>query len=151
DFRIVPSPSTVDRLLDSSYHHSQIQRRRTRPPSRDSHLKGDMSKGSHRFCTDNYCVLLVSFALFTALFCAEVFAAGPLPPLHADLSETSISGVSSGGYMAVQFHVAYSSLVSGVGVIAGGPYNCADRSLWRATHHCMHPDPFNPVPEVHYL
>ena len=91
-----------------------------------------------RFPPNHYCRLFILFALFTALFFAEVFAADSLPPLHADLSETSVSGVSSGGCMAVQFHVAYSGLVSGVGVIAGGPYNCADRSLWKATHNCMH-------------
>lgn len=95
--------------------------------------------------------LLIQFALYSTLFPIEVFGADSLPPQHADLSETSVSGVSSGGYMAVQFHVAYSGLVTGVGVIAGGPYNCADGSIWRATHNCMHPDRFNPVPEVDYL
>ena len=44
-----------------------------------------------------------------------------LPAIAADLSQTSTSGISSGGYMAVQLHVAYSSLVIGVGVLAGGP------------------------------
>jgi len=104
-------------------------------------------KPRDRFSAD-CCRLFIVFALFPALCCTEVFAADPLSPQHADLSETSVSGVSSGGYMAVQFHVAYSGLVRGVGVIAGGPYNCADNSLWRATHNCMHPDRFNPLPDV---
>jgi hypothetical protein len=140
-------PKYMTRLL---YKINILRRRGATRPSRDSHLKGDTSKPSHGFCT-NYCGLLIPFALFTALFSIEVFAADSLPPHHADLSETSVSGVSSGGYMAVQFHVAYSGLVSGVGVIAGGPYNCADDSIWRATHNCMHPDRSNPVPEVGYL
>lgn len=37
----------------------------------------------------------------------------------------SLSGVSSGGYMAQQFHVAHSSQVHGVGILAAGPYRCA--------------------------
>ena len=107
-----------------------------------------MRQASDLNTLDNYCRLPIALALCAALFPIQVLAADPLSPQHADLSETSVSGVSSGGYMAVQFHVAYSGLVSGVGVIAGGPYNCADGSAWRATHHCMHPDRFNPLPSV---
>ncbi|HKT34876.1 MAG TPA: hypothetical protein VJR03_08580 [Nitrospira sp.] len=99
-------------------------------------------------CRTNNVWRSIPFALCTALLSVHVFAAVSLPPQQADLSETSVSGVSSGGYMAVQFHVAYSALVNGVGVIAGGPYNCADNSAWRATHNCMHPDRANPVPDV---
>jgi hypothetical protein len=36
----------------------------------------------------------------------------------------SVSGISSGGFMAVQMHVAFSSEVSEAGVVAGGPYLC---------------------------
>lgn len=54
-----------------------------------------------------------------------IYAADPLPSLHADPSRTSVSGLSSGAFMAVQFAAAYSSIVVGVGGIAGGPYNCA--------------------------
>jgi len=103
---------------------------------------------SHGSWTAHYGGLLIPLALLTTLLSIQVYAADSLPPQHADLSETSVSGVSSGGYMAVQFHVAYSSLVSGVGVIAGGPYNCADDSIWRATRNCVQPDRSNPVPEV---
>jgi len=97
------------------------------------------------------CWLFVFFTLCTAVCRIDVFAADALPPQHADLAETSVSGVSSGGYMAVQFHVAFSGLVSGAGVIAGGPYDCAGGSIWTATHNCMHPDPSSPLPEVAYL
>src|SRR5262245_20765709 len=48
-----------------------------------------------------------------------------LPSLKVDLNQTSVSGLSSGGYMAVQFHVAHSAIVNGAGVIGGGPYFCA--------------------------
>lgn len=37
----------------------------------------------------------------------------------------TVSGISSGGAFAVQFHVAHSSMVSGAGIVAGVPYYCA--------------------------
>ena len=42
-------------------------------------------------------------------------------------SSVTVSGISSGAFFAHQFHVAYSSLVKGVGIVAGGPYACADQ------------------------
>ena len=45
--------------------------------------------------------------------------------LTIDPAQVSVSGVSSGGFMAHQFHVAYAAGVIGAGVIAGGPYDCA--------------------------
>lgn len=44
---------------------------------------------------------------------------------NADIAQSSISGISSGGFMAVQFGTAWSSVIRGVGVIAGGPFWCA--------------------------
>jgi poly(3-hydroxybutyrate) depolymerase len=38
----------------------------------------------------------------------------------------SLSGLSSGGSMAVQMHLAHASCFIGAGVIAGGPYRCAE-------------------------
>ncbi len=49
-----------------------------------------------------------------------------LPALNADLSQTSVSGLSSGGYMAGQFHVAHSATVIGAAILAAGPYGCAE-------------------------
>ena len=43
----------------------------------------------------------------------------PLPTFNIEMDQTSISGLSSGGYIAVQFAVAFSAIVKGVGVIAG--------------------------------
>src|SRR5262245_55504428 len=59
-----------------------------------------------------------------------------LPSLKVDLNQTSVSGLSSGGYMAVQFHVAHSAIVKGAGVIAGGPYFCAQDDQGIATTVC---------------
>ena len=42
-----------------------------------------------------------------------------LPALPIDPGTVTVSGLSAGGYMAVQFHVAYSSLVKGAGLVAG--------------------------------
>ena len=39
----------------------------------------------------------------------------------------TVSGLSSGGFIAHQFHIAYSDLVRGAGIVAGGPFGCAER------------------------
>jgi poly(3-hydroxybutyrate) depolymerase len=64
-------------------------------------------------------------------------AAQPLPALEIEPGSVTVSGISSGGYMAVQFHVAHSGLVNGVGVLAAGPFYCAESSLRRALGPCM--------------
>jgi poly(3-hydroxybutyrate) depolymerase len=52
-----------------------------------------------------------------------------LPAINADPAQTSISGISSGAFMAIQFTVAWSSTIMGVGAIAGGPYYCAEGNM----------------------
>jgi len=42
-----------------------------------------------------------------------------------DPSQTTVSGLSAGAFMAVQFQIAFSSTVAGAGIVAGGPYFCA--------------------------
>ena len=49
----------------------------------------------------------------------------PLTSYNAAIGESSISGISSGAFMAVQFGTAWSSVIKGVGVVAGGPFYCA--------------------------
>lgn len=78
---------------------------------------------------------------------AALFA-GELPALGADTRALTVSGISSGGYMAVQFHVAHSQNVSGAGVLAGGPYDCASGSTWNALTRCMAPTRWTPLPAV---
>jgi len=56
--------------------------------------------------------------------------------LHIDLSQTSVSGFSSGGFMAVQFGVAFSSIVEGIGAFAGGPFGCSQGSVATAGTSC---------------
>jgi poly(3-hydroxybutyrate) depolymerase len=56
-------------------------------------------------------------------------AEGPaLKPYNAAIGDSSISGISSGAFMAVQFGFAWSSVIRGVGVVAGGPFYCAQAS-----------------------
>jgi poly(3-hydroxybutyrate) depolymerase len=49
---------------------------------------------------------------------------------NAPIGESSISGISSGAFMAVQFATAWSSVIKGVGVIAGGPDWCAEADAY---------------------
>jgi poly(3-hydroxybutyrate) depolymerase len=68
---------------------------------------------------------------------AAVHAAPPLQTYNIDPEQISVSGLSSGGYMAVQMHVAYSSGIMGAGVLAAGPYLCAEANALYATTRCL--------------
>lgn len=87
----------------------------------------------------------LAFVFGSCAFSLPALAASPpLPPLGADLTRTTVSGISSGGFMAAQLATAYSARFKGVGVIAAGPYYCAgtypDLSLLEnATSTCMSP------------
>src|SRR3712207_2309025 len=48
----------------------------------------------------------------------------PIPRL--DRAVVTVSGLSSGAFFAHQFHVTYSSVVEGAGLVAGGPYGCVE-------------------------
>ena len=74
---------------------------------------------------------------------------------HLDVSsqQISVSGISSGAYMAHQLHVIHSEHITGAGIIAGGPYHCAAGSyplytsfdltgLYAATSICSNTNPF---------
>lgn len=66
-----------------------------------------------------------SLIIVAALFAGIANAADKMPAYKADFTQTSVSGLSSGAYMAVQYQVAFSNEVKGAGIIAGGPYYCA--------------------------
>lgn len=74
-----------------------------------------------------------------ALACASAFAAPVvLPKYNVSYEDVSVSGLSSGGYMAAQMHFAYSkSIRKGAGIIAGGPVYCSQGSLRIALGPCM--------------
>jgi poly(3-hydroxybutyrate) depolymerase len=52
--------------------------------------------------------------------------AAKLTGYKADLAQCSVSGLSSGAFMAVQLHVAHSAMFVGAGIVAGGPYRGAE-------------------------
>jgi poly(3-hydroxybutyrate) depolymerase len=87
------------------------------------------------------CIANVAFAGF---FAAQAVAAPTtLPAYGADSRQTSVSGLSSGAFMAVQLQVAYSRSIIGAGAIAGGPYYCAANKVLFAGI-CMGQVPFFP-------
>lgn len=52
-------------------------------------------------------------------------------------SRISVSGVSAGGFMAIQSHVALADRIGGAGVAAAGPYHCARGDVQVALSECM--------------
>eukprot|EP00301_Raphidiophrys_heterophryoidea_P020089 c4871_g1_i1.p1 GENE.c4871_g1_i1~~c4871_g1_i1.p1 ORF type:complete len:350 (-),score=72.97 c4871_g1_i1:189-1238(-) len=82
--------------------------------------------------------------LFVALLLVSLVAgrpvmnndlSGSLGPYH--VSDVTVSGLSSGAFMAVQLHVAFSSFINGSAVFAGGPFYCAQGNLIDAEYKCM--------------
>lgn len=80
-------------------------------------------------------LLRVALPLFCAAFAAR--AQVSLGSYNANPAETTVSGISSGGYMAVQFGVSWSSIVRGAGVFAGGPFYCAQDDVKTAMSTCQ--------------
>lgn len=77
-------------------------------------------------------------AAFALCAAGGAHAAVNLPALKIDKTQTTVSGLSAGGFMAVQLHVAYSAtFAKGAGVVAGGPFYCAEGSVVNATGRCM--------------
>lgn len=62
-----------------------------------------------------------------------------LPALGLQRDAVTVSGLSSGAYMAGQFQVAYSASLSGAAVLAGGPYGCSRGSVSAAMFNCSCP------------
>lgn len=59
-----------------------------------------------------------------------------LPSLEAT-GPVTVSGLSSGGYMAGQYQVAFSGQVAGAGIVAAGPWGCAQGDINRALQVCV--------------
>ncbi|MCC2616057.1 polyhydroxybutyrate depolymerase [Aestuariibacter halophilus] len=69
------------------------------------------------------------------------FAHGGLPSLNLDTNALTVSGLSSGGYMANQFHIAHSDWVAGAGLIASGAYYCGQNDIKVALSECVNQAP----------
>ena len=63
-------------------------------------------------------------------------AATSLAAYNVGPHTVTVAGISSGGYMAVQLQVAFSTSIFGSAVFAGGPYYCAQGSLNSALGYC---------------
>jgi poly(3-hydroxybutyrate) depolymerase len=76
-------------------------------------------------------------ALLLLLAATAAMGEHALPRLNVLPGSLTVSGVSSGGYMATQYQVAYAKDVIGAGIIAAGPWLCAQGSLFRALDKCL--------------
>jgi len=97
-----------------------------------------------RLSDKSRCFAVIGLALCVGTACKpndQPATVAQVPTTAPDYSAlrplVTVSGVSAGGYMAVQTHVALSDRIGGVAVIAGGPYHCADGSLNNALANCM--------------
>ncbi|MCX5388725.1 PHB depolymerase family esterase [Streptomyces sp. NBC_00094] len=76
-----------------------------------------------------------------ATMVGDATAAAPAPTPGSlqryTIDSTYVSGLSSGGFMANQLHVAYSDVFKGAGIFSAGPYDCAQNSLNTAQYACM--------------
>lgn len=86
--------------------------------------------------SSDFHTLSVSAICSICLFSSAAAATNPLKSYNVDPTQISVSGISAGGYMAQQFHVAFSSTIMGAGIIAGGPYYCAENTVNRAMTVC---------------
>jgi len=87
-----------------------------------------------------YKLLPILLLLFTPALSEETSG-----PLNIDTDRVTVSGISAGGQMAHQLHISYSDMFSGAGMIASGPFGCADGSLATAMARCMGKTD-NPIP-----
>lgn len=79
---------------------------------------------------------LSSSLLILSLLACSVFAA-KLATYNVDPTSIKVGGLSSGGFMAVQMHFAYSATIKGSAIVAGGPFWCAQGSQSTALTACM--------------
>jgi len=88
----------------------------------------------------------MKFFLAALLATPLAHAAEPLASFDADPAGITVSGVSSGAYMAGQMHVAFSDRIEGAALVAGGPYGCAGGSVAFALQRCMETNLGDPDP-----
>jgi len=77
------------------------------------------------------------FILSSFVFALGNTAYAAVPALKLNLDQTTVSGLSSGGYMAAQFQLAHADWVKGAAIVAAGPVYCAQNNLMNALDHCI--------------
>jgi poly(3-hydroxybutyrate) depolymerase len=83
---------------------------------------------------------LMTIVLLAACGSPAPPASEPQKSYNIDPARVTVSGISSGAYMAGQLHVAHASLISGAALLAGGPYACAGGSMQTALGPCIKGD-----------
>lgn len=83
--------------------------------------------------------LFLAAAVLLLTGCSPAEPPPTLPKLNIDTARVSVSGISSGAYMAQQMHLAFSDRLIGAALLAGGPYGCAQGDLQTALGQCMAP------------
>jgi len=87
---------------------------------------------------------LSKLSLLVIIFCLvrlikpknEAFLAEKLD-ISINPKTITVSGLSSGGYMPGQFHLAHSAHIKGVAIFSAGPYFCSQGKVEKASTDCM--------------
>lgn len=88
------------------------------------------------------CLTFAAIGFTGLMINSEAQAQSALQAYNANPASNSVSGLSSGGFMAAQLGVAYSSTFqAGFGVFAGGPVDCARAQSYTS---CM----YNQTPSI---
>lgn len=81
---------------------------------------------------------ILALAALTACGAGSKDTPPPITDFDIDLKRrVTVSGVSAGGFMAVQSHIALAEKIGGAGIVAGGPYHCAQGDVKVALSRCM--------------
>lgn len=82
-------------------------------------------------------MLGLALVLFCTSFANAQQRVNKLTSLSVNPGLITVSGISAGGYMAVQMHVALSTVIKGAASVAGGIYWCAQGNALTAQMTCM--------------
>jgi poly(3-hydroxybutyrate) depolymerase len=92
------------------------------------------SRAGRRLAVLATAVLVALAGLTSSAGATPKRAPGGLPQLN--VTDTYVAGISSGGYMATQLQVAYSSRIDGAAIFSAGPYWCALGNVAVALQSC---------------
>lgn len=94
-------------------------------------------------------VIVAALAVLAACGKGPEDSPPPIKEFDADLKHRiTVSGVSAGGFMAVQSHIALADRIGGAGIVAGGPYHCAQGDVQVALSECMTGEGLNIEPLI---
>jgi poly(3-hydroxybutyrate) depolymerase len=93
------------------------------------------------FCK-NYSLIATTFLALFLVSCSDPESgssdnATAVESAPGPESRATVSGISAGGYMAVQTHIALAGRIDGAAVLAGGPYHCAEGKIKQALGPCI--------------